>query len=293
MNIPILLIIYNRPKVLKKQLNALAKIKPKNLYVFCDGFKNEKDKLLVDETRFLINNLTWDCKIKTNFKKNNLGCKKGVESAIDWFFKNVEQGIILEDDCVPNKHFFKFSTELLDLYKLDNRISIITGFNAGNSVPNYEYSYYYSMYGGVWGWASWADRWQEYRKTNIKKLFNDQSLINSLIKKGISKSYLKYVSLSLTGKLDTWDYLWSFYNMSQNKLTIVPQKNLIQNIGFGEDATHTKIVSDLSKIKHQNIKSEIKHPLSMLPNFKIDNKRKLNHNKIYQAYRIIKNILIK
>lgn len=290
MTTPVLLIIYNRPKVTKKQLYSLSKINLKNFYVFCDGPSNVNEEKLVLETRELINNLTWKTNLKTNFQEKNLGCKNGVETALDWFFDNVEFGIILEDDCIPNKDFFKFTSDLLTRYKDDNRISIITGFNAGISLKNYSYSYYFSMYGGVWGWASWSNRWKEYRNQDIKKLFNNKELISSLIKKGISKTYLKYVGLTMSGKLDTWDYLWSFYNMSQNRLSIIPQKNLIRNIGFGHNATHTKIASNLTKIKHENIKNKISHPNFIFPSYLIDNTRKLSHNKLYQLIKIFRSI---
>lgn len=288
---PLLLIIYNRPDKVKSLISSLSKIKPKNIYVFCDGPKNEQDKKKVEQSQNLISSINWTKTINTNFLRENIGCKNGVNSALDWFFNNVNKGIILEDDCIPNQSFFQFSHELLNKYKEDKRISLITGFNRGDKLENYNYDYYFSSYGGVWGWATWNDRWLEYRKSDLKKLLSDNRIIQSLDKKGISKSFLNNVRKSLAGGLDTWDYMWSFYNMTQNKLTIVPQKNFIINIGFGKDATHTKFKNKLGKIKQETLNKRINHPIYVLPDFSIDLKRKLSHNKIYQLINVIKSII--
>jgi hypothetical protein len=288
MNTPLLLIIYNRPDKVKELILSLSKIKPQNIYVFCDGPKNKEDEGNVKQSRELISKINWTKKIKTNYLTKNKGCKNGVNASLDWFFANVKEGIILEDDCIPNLSFFKFTSELLEYYKNNKRISIITGFNAGNKLKNYKYDYYFSIYGGVWGWASWRNRWQEYRKSNLSNLLSNKRLLISLKDKGVSSFFIKNVKDSISGKLNTWDYMWTFYNMTEGRLSVVPQKNFISNIGFGEDATHTKSLSDMAKIKREKLDKKISHPVDVLPSKEIDRQRSLNHNKYYQIIRFIK-----
>ncbi len=170
LNTPILFIIFNRPNHTKTVFNKIRSIKPSNLYIASDGPRNNNELLIVDNLRKeIINQIDWSCNIKTLFRKKNLGCKIAVSSAIDWFFENVENGIIIEDDVLLDESFFYFAEELLDYYENDLRIWQIsaTNFLKHGFVRDVSYSYYFSFYGSIWGWATWKNRWKYYDR-NIK-----------------------------------------------------------------------------------------------------------------------------
>ena len=167
MNTPILFLLFNRPDETSVVFDVLKIIKPKFLYVACDGPRKniEGDAENVDKTRKIIDQITWDCELKTLFRDSNLGCKIAVSEAINWFFENVEEGIILEDDCVPDITFFDYCSELLQFYRDDKRVMHISGLNFLSGPldlqPSAE-SYHLSKYPAVWGWATWRRAWDLY-----------------------------------------------------------------------------------------------------------------------------------
>jgi len=264
---PILFIIFNRPETTKKVFEAIRQSRPPTLFVAADGPRENKigEKELCNETRKIVEKIDWPCEVKTLFREKNLGCKIGVSSAINWFFQHVEGGIILEDDCVPDQSFFVFCEEMLEKYKNNYEIMHINGtnFQFGNKRGNA--SYYFSRCPSVWGWATWKRAWakydinmkylEEYSKTKkIYKLFKSRvvgdfwiSLFRHIIKKNI----------------DTWDAQWAYSVMRSNGIAITPNTNLIENIGFGEDATHTKKNDNICMQKSNNIDNII-HPTNIL-----------------------------
>ena len=152
-NIPILFLIFNRPDVTEKVFEAIRRQKPKQLFVAADGYRKNKqgEKELCDKTRSIINKIDWDCEVKTLFRNENLGCCMAVSSAIEWFFQQVEYGIILEDDCLPNASFFRFQKEMLEKYKDDSRIMMVSGDNFQNGKKRGDASYYFSKLTHIWG----------------------------------------------------------------------------------------------------------------------------------------------
>ena len=288
MNTPVLIIVYNRPQITEKQLMALKKIKPVNLYVFCDGPKSQSELKPILETRKLFNKLGWDCDVKTNFQQKNLGCKLGVITAINWFFKNVSEGIILEDDCIPDASFFDFLSSLLKKYRNDKKISMISGSNLGFKNKNND-SYFYSRYSIVWGWATWANRWNSYRKILLKnenEVFSKKN-IDVCKKLGISNKFINNTIKSFQGRIDTWDYLWTYTNLINDRLSIIPSKNLIKNIGFGKQATHTKIITSLSELRRESTSKKIIHPQELVSNNKFDSYVTNTHNSVYLLFDFI------
>lgn len=237
---PILFLIFNRLDTTKRVFAEIRKAKPTKLYIAADGPRNEKEKKITDEVRkFVLSNIDWPCKVKTLFRDKNLGCKYAVSSAIDWFFKNEEMGIILEDDCLPSQSFFRFCQELLERYKDKNEIMHISGTNV-EKISKIKESYFFSGCFNVWGWATWRRAWREYDvkmkdwpKWRIKSLnfMKDYSLINKI------KS-LRLYELTYRGKIDTWDYQWDFCCLKSKGISIIPKKNLIKNLGFSI-GTHT------------------------------------------------------
>lgn len=240
---PVLLIIYNRPDLTYRVFSEIRKVKPSRLYVAADGPKNnENDRLNTNMCRELVKLVDWDCELKLLFRDENLGCKKAVSSAIDWFFSFEECGIILEDDCLPERSFFFYCAELLDYYKDDAEIGHIGGCNflKGNTFNTA--SYYFSNYPHSWGWATWRRAWSLF-DVNMHEfpefVFSERSKQLSLPYKEKLYWFAK-LSDTYLNKIDTWDYQWSFTLWLHGMKSIIPKKNLVSNIGFDERATHTK-----------------------------------------------------
>jgi hypothetical protein len=190
---PILFLIFNRPDTTQKVFNEIRKIKPRQLFVAADGPREDhpEDKEKCEQTRKIIDQVDWDCEVKTLFRDKNLGCKHAVSGAINWFFKNVEQGIILEDDCLPDQSFFGFCQELLNKYKNNKQIFNISGNNFQDGMWRGDGSYYFSKYFHCWGWATWADRWQNYFDIKMKNYpkFKEEKRIKELFS---SKREIKF-----------------------------------------------------------------------------------------------------
>jgi hypothetical protein len=247
-DIPILLIIFNRPDTSEKVFQEIRKQQPKYLYVAADGPRVDRpdDMEKCKVTRSIIDQIDWECDLKTLYRSENLGCGKAVSGAITWFFDQVEMGIVLEDDCLPNPDFFPYCRELLIKYKDNEKIMWIAGNNCDIKSCKTDSSYYFSKYNHVWGWASWRRAWKYYSytldhfdKRDIFKKINSQFL--TLGEK--LYWYTRYVIIThpkirIKRKINTWDYQATFSIWMNDGLSILPQNNLITNIGFGENETH-------------------------------------------------------
>ena len=242
---PILIIAWKRPKKTEELINKIKQINPDNLYIACDGPKNKnslEDNKVNKTKELLLGSFEEIRQKKYFFSDNNQGCKIGVSNAINWFFENEKEGIILEDDCIPNLEFFSFCQEMLETYRHDERIWSITGHNQQNKIQRGSGTYYFSKYPRSWGWATWRRSWEKYdrdikdwpnikSKGILKNQLNNQREINFWEK--ILDNIYHYSSPN------TWDYQWTLTSFLNSGLTIVPNKNLIKNIGFDEEATHT------------------------------------------------------
>ena len=261
-NTPILFLIFNRPDVTQKVFDQIKQIKPKNLFVAADGPRPDRptELILCMETRQVINQVDWDCELKTLFREENLGCGVAVSSAISWFFDQVEEGIIVEDDCLPDLSFFPFCSELLTKYKDDESIYIISGTNMQNGIMRGNSSYYFSNYPAIWGWASWRRAWNLYiyDVQNIEKSFKSGEL-NHVFQSFREKLYwTRKLKKNLTGKKSTWDYQWSYAIWKNRGLSIIPNVNLITNIGFRNNSSHIFLEDS---IREPSISHPIQFPL--------------------------------
>ncbi|MDP2237968.1 MAG: nucleotide-diphospho-sugar transferase [Bacteroidales bacterium] len=272
---PVLFLVFNRPDATKQVFEAIRKAKPPRLYVAADGPRISKDgeAQLVQQVRSIATNVDWDCEVKTLFRDENLGCKYAVSVAITWFFQQEEQGIILEDDCLPSQSFFLFCEELLGRYKDDLRVWHISGNNFQNGVKRGESSYYFSKFNHIWGWASWANRWSNY-DVEIKSYdsFIANNVLNDLFELDQDKKYWSNIfDLVNNGKIDTWDYQWTYTVWVNSGLSVLPNKNLVSNIGFGPTATHTKdIESYHSRLPGLDLSFPISHPIFIVKNSTAD-----------------------
>lgn len=241
-----MLLAYNRPKTLSKVISVLKDVAPKNVFLACDGphYKRQSDKKLVNEVRSIMTaEINWPCSKMTRFYSENLGLKNAVETSLNWFFDHVEEGIILEDDCVPGEDFFSFCSNLLVKYRSNKNIGCITGNNFQSGNIRGEYSYYFSKYPHCWGWATWRRAWHHYN-SNIDfwpEWKKSESWLSFCSSKREKNFWEELFDKQATGKNESWAYSWTASLWRAGCLTATPQKNLVQNIGFGEDATNTKI----------------------------------------------------
>lgn len=273
---PVVFIIFNRPDTAEKVFSQIAKVKPQKLLVIGDGARPAKDGEIdmVMKTRAILKKVDWECEVITNFSTVNLGCMKRVSSGLDWVFSLVEEAIILEDDCLPDISFFRFCQELLEKYRLDNRISMIGGSNFQGNKKYGNGSYYYSRYAHIWGWATWSRAWKKYDvNAAIWPEFYRENCLNGLIKsRDEQRHWIKVFFGVFKGDIDTWDYQWVLTAWSQGWLSIIPNTNLISNIGFGAGATHTTSASLLSNMPAGEMSFPLEHPKIFLPAWEADEK---------------------
>ena len=241
---PILFIIFNRPQTTRQAFDIISKIKPRQLFVAADGPRENRngENELCEESRKIATSVDWDCEVHTLFRDNNLGCGLGPSSAISWFFENVEEGIILEDDLLPDLSFFRYCQELLAFYRDNPRVMHISG-------DNYQYgrkwgkeSYYFSKFTHNTGWATWRRAWKHYDFT----LTTEEH------------------------RATAWDAQWQISVARANGVGILPNINLIKNIGFGEDATHTKEKVRFFDLEAEEMHFPLIHPKTIRINYFAD-----------------------
>jgi hypothetical protein len=270
-NTPVLFLVFNRPDTTNRVFEAIKLAKPKKLYIAADGARTAEEEIMCTQVRAIFKNTDWDCDVKTLFRTENLGCKIAVSEAINWFFDNEEEGIILEDDCLPGESFFGFCSTLLEKYRNNDRIGHIGGANFQDGNLRGQQSYYFSRLTHVWGWASWRRVWQNY-DVNIASYPNFN--INNEIKNVPSHNAYAHNWLSsfegvYTHKTNTWDYQYAYANLVNNYLSIIPNKNLVVNIGLGNGATHTSASHPFANMVQQNL-TEITHPQFYIANLEAD-----------------------
>lgn len=270
-----MLIAFNRPELTRRVFDRIRKAKPEKLYFAVDGPRIDRldDFEKCDEVKKLIKQVDWQCEVMTMFSDKNLGCKFGPYFAMKWFFENVEDGIILEDDVLPDTSFFYFCEDLLNYYRSDIRVGTISGNNFQEDIEIKD-SYCFSSYGQTWGWATWKRVWQKYDLDikNWPKLKNEKWL-KSILKKPLTRFYWKLIFNAVYSKKinSVWDYQWTFMSFLNNFLTAIPNVNLVANIGIGDvDATHTKHKNKFSLIKSKAITFPLKHPENIFKNELMD-----------------------
>lgn len=277
----VLFVIFNRPDTTQRVFDQIRAAKPKRLYVAADAPRPDfpDDELLCAQARAVVSTIDWDCELKTLFKEENAGCKEGVSSAVTWFFGYEDEGIILEDDCLPANSFFKFCDTLLEKYRHDTRIRHITGCNPHTGKKWGNDTYYFSNMTHVWGWASWKRVWNDYDK-NLNKYNNQEikkQLRNIFEDPLVVQSWEKIFREVKAGKINAWGYQLDFANFFNNGLTIIPNDNLISNIGFGTNAVNTIDFNSIYANLPVTEIDEITDPVYFLPQKQAD-VFVINHN---------------
>ncbi|MEO9656083.1 hypothetical protein [Marinomonas sp.] len=257
LNTAVLFLVFNRLDTTKQVFEAIREVKPPRIYIAADGARKNKvgEAEVVQSVRdYVCQSVDWDCDVKTLFREENLGCKYAVSSAITWFFENEKQGIILEDDVVPNQDFFYFMENCLEKYKNDNRIMMVTGTNyLGDS--SLEAPYSFSEHMTIWGWGTWRRAWSLYDvdmakwNTSHTKDFFKRKYFSSYIWKHFRNTF----DMLETSYMDTWDIQWVFCCLYHHGLCILPKVNMISNVGV--EGTHGVGATDSHFIKKESLKS--------------------------------------
>jgi hypothetical protein len=239
---PVAFIIFNRPDLTARVFEAIRQAQPRQLLVIADGPRHEGDVEKCRQTRAVIEAVDWDCEVLTNFSEQNLGSVIRCSSGIDWVFSQVEEAIILEDDCLPTPSFFHFCQTLLEHYRHDERVMHISGNNFQYGQSRTEASYYFSKYTHTWGWATWKRAWRTFDLyLENWDTFQQQGALKSICDDPVEYQYWANIFERVASKQAVhWDYAWLFHCWSNHGLAILPDVNLISNIGFREDATRTK-----------------------------------------------------
>ena len=238
---PILIVAFNRPDFCEEVIKAVRLAKPQHLFLAVDGPRAESpsDEINCAKTKATVKLIDWPCEVRTFFRETNRSCKYAPPEAITWFFSQVPAGIILEDDCVPTLDFLLFASQLLQRYSDEETIGMITGNNHFGFQSTAKESYHFSAYSTIWGWASWRRAWELY-DVDMKPYICDLASIRA--RAGHSERFRaywwRYVEAVLNG-MNTWDVQWSVALLANRKLIIRPKCNLVANIGFTPDSTHT------------------------------------------------------
>jgi hypothetical protein len=248
---PVLFIVFNRPSTTTKVFEAIREVQPSRLYIAGDAPRpgNASDLQKCAEVRDIVRKVDWNCSVEYLFQENNLGCSLGPRAAFKWFFDREEEGIILEDDCLPNRSFFLFCKEMLEKYRHDPRIISINGSNLGYQIPRTD-SYTFSLFMNMWGWATWR-RSAEKIDYNLAQWKTEKMPLYTMYKRlrqnvfDLDINWYRYWQhkFDLTVQRENfswWDWQWIYHQTRDKQLSIVPGKNLVTNIGFTDEATHTK-----------------------------------------------------
>ncbi len=272
--VPVAFIIFNRPETTARVFAEIARARPAKLIVIADGPRAgvPGEAELCARTREVVKTVDWECEVVTDFSDRNLGCRTRVSSGLDFVFANVEEAIILEDDCLPHHSFFPYCESLLERYRDNEEVMAISGdnFHAGRRYT--PYSYFFSRFVHIWGWATWRRAWKHYDvQMSQWQTLRNTNWLRELFERDQDVAYWREVFDKVADhQINTWDYQWLFSVWSQRGLSITPEVNLVSNIGFGGSATHTSDMNhDMADLAVSDI-GALNHPLSVERNREAD-----------------------
>jgi hypothetical protein len=267
--VAVLLIVFNRPAATRSVFARIAEVRPVKLLIAADGPRPDRpgEEELCREVREIVSAVDWPCEVLTNFAPSNLGPCERIVSGIDWTFSLVEEAIILEDDCFPDPSFFPFCRELLERFRGDSRVASISGTNFVGEYTNTPYDYYFSQFCAGWGWATWRFQWQGFDRylRNWPDIRRSGALGEIFDRSKDIAFWTRIFDMMFEGRgPDTWDYQWFYKNLFGNKLNVVPRANLIMNIGFSKEATHTRNPDRRLMPKLAAATFPLKHPIAIV-----------------------------
>ncbi len=298
---PVLFLVFNRLETTRRVFAEIRRARPPRFYVACDGPRENVpgDGDRVGEVRdFILKGIDWPCEVKTLFREKNLGCRNSVSGAITWFFEQEEAGIVLEDDCLPSPSFFGYCDSLLERYRDDERVWHIGGCNflKGKDVPGA--SYYFSRYCFIWGWASWRRAWKKYdvNMARFPEFLKNGCISGVWREKEIQDYWMRNFQSTYEGKINSWDFQWVFTLWCQSGLAILPRVNLVSNIGFGADSTHTSSAAEFGNLPTHEME-ELSHPPFVVEDYDADlfafNRLYRLENPIFRGMRKLRRLLFK
>lgn len=245
---PVALCVFNRPEPTRRVFDRVAEAEPPELYVVSDGPRPDvpEDESRVEEVHDIVTAVDWDCRLHTDFATSNLGVRERLSTGISWVFEQADEAIILEDDCLPHPDFFRFCERMLDLYRGDERVMDVTGTNPMTRWKDDRQDYHFSFHGLIWGWATWADAWDEYDPE--MSLWGDPEIrerVRDVLADDAQYRYTERLYDEVyQGELDTWDYQWGLARQRNSGLSVVPSRNLVTNIGFESGTFHEDAEDD-------------------------------------------------
>lgn len=276
MDTPLLLLVFNRPHNTRRVFEAVRAARPARLFIAADGPRPDRpgEAQRCAEVRAIVSAVDWPCCVETFFRSENAGLRIAVAEAISWFFSKVEYGIILEDDVLPRPEFFPFCAELLDRYRDTQEVMMIAGTNPAEGKADFGASYSFSGYALIWGWATWKRAWQKY-DGELESLGPDSgmSVLSSFhcATRGFRMMWSRNLREVKSGRINTWDYQWVYTLFSNRGACIVPRVNLVENIGFGEDATHTfSLPSWMKRDSSRVLDRPLRHPARIQLDVRLD-----------------------
>lgn len=274
---PVIFLIFNRPAATREVLAEIRRARPPKLLIVADGPRAERpgEAALCEETRQVTREIDWPCELLTRFSPENLGCKRSVSSGLDWAFEQVEEAIILEDDCLPDPTFFPFCEELLGRYRDEPKVSQICGSNYQQGIRRTPFSYYFSRHAHIWGWATWRrswvhndlamSRWPELRASSWLKNYLQNAKAAFYWEKIFDDSHK-----SAADSLNSWAVPWTFSCWVRGGLSAIPETNLVSNIGYSDAATHTTGSSAANVTPRGDVPFPLKHPAEIRANIEAD-----------------------
>jgi hypothetical protein len=273
---PVVFIIFNRPDTTRRVFEEIRKAKPKKLYIIADGPRdnNTEDDELCEYTREVVEKVDWDCVVHKNYSKINLGTRARPSSGLEWVFSKTDDAIILEDDCLPHPFFFAYCQNLLEHHRNNHNVNMISGSNFISKYSNKNYSYYFSVFHHFWGWATWKRSWElfDLEMKSWPELKRSKLLYQIIPDNKSAKYWETLFDEVYTGKINSsWDYQWYYSSWKNKNLAIIPSVNLISNIGFGQEATHTKNPNHIrANIQLEDIQFPLIHPPRVQSDVKAD-----------------------
>lgn len=276
MHTPIALLIFNRPDTTAEVFASIAAAQPRRLFIIADGPRSDRpdDVERCAAARAVTERVSWDCEVTRIYAEANLGCGVGPATGISKVFDQVEQAIILEDDCVPHLSFFRFCAELLARYRDDERVMMISGNNFLLGRRQTPRSYYFNHYAGMWGWSTWRRAWRHHQPAldDWPRVCDGRWLRNTLVEPAMV-SYWRQIFERIYrdgGARDIWDAQWYFAMWSRQGLSISPHMNLVSNIGFRADATHTTGRGRLGHLTAEAMRFPLEHPRQVARDLEAD-----------------------
>lgn len=267
MEIAVLFLIFNRPETTRRVFEAIRAAAPTRLYVAADGPRTGRpdDAPRCQAAREVATTVDWPCTVSTLFREENLGCRVAVSTALEWFFEHEPQGIVLEDDCLPAPDWFRFAGEMLARFRDDERIMCISANHFHGNAHSPEWSYFFSRYNHCNGWASWQRAWQHYDYDMAAwPALRDTDWLRSIGmgSKLFSRYWKDIFDMAYEGKrVDSWAYRWTFSCWVRGGLTVLPARNLVTNLGFGIDSTHTSDADSwLGSLPLESLDFPLRHP---------------------------------